>query len=241
MTSAYLALRKRLIRWAMKVVQADYLYCAVPNAILDTQDLLVTLIYALQGLPAARLLHSQNGSKSLFHDLLRLNAAVGSDDFDTERVRPLLDAILKFQPDKFVWDAVYNAVTESTPPPRPTLSFQQTPLSINTGSFVNSTEHRKHVDDVLKAELGHLYVGIPSFFEAFFGDVAGLRPAAQAVFDKCQGGDSPLYWLASGWQGWPEGAKEKDVLSWFAPLIDWLLDLTEGYQPEFRVRRRLLA
>ncbi|KAF2844181.1 hypothetical protein T440DRAFT_523703 [Plenodomus tracheiphilus IPT5] len=207
----------------------------------DTQDLLVTLISALQGLPAARLLYSQNGSKSLFHDLLRLNAAVGSDGFDAGRVRPLLDAILKLQPDEFVWDAVYIAVAESTPPPRPTSSFQQTPLSINTGSFANSTEHRKHVDDVLKEELGDLYVGVPGFSDAFFRDVAGLRPAAQAVFDKCQEGDSPLYRLASGWQGWPEGAKEKDVLNWFAPLTDQLLDLTEGQQPESRIRRRPLA
>ncbi|KAE8849627.1 hypothetical protein PTNB73_01362 [Pyrenophora teres f. teres] len=193
------------------------------------------------GVPNSSQALDQNRSKSLFHDLSRLHAAVSPDDFDAERVRPLLDAILKLQPDEFVWDAVYNAVTESTPPPRPTSSFQQTPLSINTGSFANSTEHRKHVDDVLKEELGHIYVGIPGFFDAVFGDVPGLRPAAQAVFDKCKEGDSPLYRLASGWHGWPEGAKEKDALSWFAPLTDRLLDLTEGHQPESRVWRRPLA
>ncbi|KAF1361094.1 hypothetical protein EJ07DRAFT_164685 [Lizonia empirigonia] len=90
-------------------------------------------------------------------------------------------------------------------------------------------------------QLGHLYVGIPGFFDAFFGDVPGLRPAAQAVFDKCKEGDSPLFRVESGWQGWPEEAKEKDVLSWFAPLTDRLLNLTEGHQPEIRVRRRPLA
>jgi hypothetical protein len=174
--------------------------------------------------------------------------AVNNDNFDVDRILPLLQATLREESDNVIWNAVYDAVTESTPPFRPTSSFQQTPLSINTGSFANSTEHRKHVDDVLKDELGHLHVGIPSVFDAFFGDVPGLRLAAQAVFDKCQEvfdkcqeGDSPLYRLASGWQGWPEGAKEKDVLSWFAPLSDRLLDLTEGHQPEFRVRRRPLA
>jgi hypothetical protein len=126
----------------------------------ETQDLLIALISALQALPAARLLHSRNGSKTLFHDLLRLNAAVSSDDFDAERIPPLLDAILTLQPDDSIWDRVYDAVTESTPPPRPSLSFQQTPLSTNTGSFANSTERRKHVDNVLKEELGPLYVGI---------------------------------------------------------------------------------
>ncbi|KAF2843943.1 hypothetical protein T440DRAFT_523872 [Plenodomus tracheiphilus IPT5] len=207
----------------------------------ETQDCLVALVSALQTLPASRHLPSTRGGKNLLEDLSRLMTAVNADDFDIERILPLLRAALRKESDNVIWNAVYDAVTESTPPPRPTSSFQQTPLSINTGSFANSTEHRKHVDDVLKEELGHLYVGVPGFFGAFFGDVAGLRLAAQAVFDKCQEGDSPLYQLASGWQGWPEGAKENDVLNWFAPLIDRLLDLTEGQQPESRVRRRPLA
>jgi hypothetical protein len=68
---------------------------------------------------------------------------------------------------------------------------------------------------VLKEELGHLYVGVPGFFDAFFGDVPGLRTAAQAVFDKCKERNGPLFWAESGWQGWPEGAKERDVQSKF--------------------------
>lgn len=167
--------------------------------------------------------------------------AVNNDNFDIEQILPLLQAILRKEPDIVIWNAVNNAVTKSAPPPRPTSSFQQTPLSINTGSFANSTEHRKHVDDVLKDELGHLYVGIPGFFEAFFKDVPGLTPAAEAVFDKCQEGESPLYQVESGWQGWPEGAKEDDVLSWFAPLVDRLFDLAEGHRPVSGIRRRPLA
>jgi hypothetical protein len=207
----------------------------------ETQDFLVALVSALQTLPASRHLPSSRGGKNLLEDLSRLMTAVNADDFDIERILPLLQAILHKEPDNVIWDRVYDAVTEPTPPPRPTLSFQQTPLSINTGSFANSTEHRKHVDDVLKEELGHLYVGIPGFFEAFFGDVLGLRPAAQAVFNKCKEGDSPLYRVEVGWQGWPEGAKEKEVLSWFATLTDQLLDLAEGHRPVSRVRRRPLA
>ncbi|KAL1593051.1 hypothetical protein SLS59_009376 [Nothophoma quercina] len=174
-------------------------------------------------------------------DLLRLELSTEADNFDIERIKPLLRAVLENDPDEVIWNRVYDTVTESTPPPRPTSSFQQTPLSINTGSFANSTEHRKHVDDVLKEELGHLYVGIPGFAEAFFGDVPGLRPAAQAVFDKCKEGESPLFRVEGGWQGWPEGAKEKEVLSWFAPLIDRLFDLAEGHRPVSGIRRRPLA
>ncbi|KAJ6279021.1 hypothetical protein J3E71DRAFT_368428 [Bipolaris maydis] len=206
----------------------------------DVQNLSLALVSALQILPAARLLPSKTGGKHLFSNLSKLHSAISSDDFDLERIRPLWNAVLKNESDDVIWRQAEIAVTESTPPPRP-LSFQQTPLSINTGSFANSTEHRKHVDDVLKEELGHLYVGIPGFAEAFFGDVPGLRAAAQAVFNKCKEGESPLFRAESGWEGWPEGAKEKDVLSWFALLTDRLLDLAEGHRPASRIRRRPLA
>jgi hypothetical protein len=80
--------------------------------------------------------------------------AVNTDDFDIERILPLLQAILRKEPDHEIWDRVYNAVTELTPPPRPTSSLKRTPLFINMGSFANSTEHGKYVDNVLKEELG---------------------------------------------------------------------------------------
>ncbi|KAJ6200008.1 hypothetical protein J3E72DRAFT_414557, partial [Bipolaris maydis] len=206
-----------------------------------TQDLLVRLLSTLLALPAARNLPSRTLGNTLFNDLLRLNELVTSDNFDDQRIRPLLDAVISEQSDEVVWGRVREAATESTPPPRPSPSFQQTPLSTNTGSFANSAEHRKHVDNVLKEELGHLFVGVPGFFDAFFGDVPGLRTAAQAVLDKCKEGDSPLYRVESGWQDWPEGAKEKDVLSWFAPLIDQFLDMADKQLSTPRSPRRLLA
>lgn len=58
-----------------------------------------------------------------------------------------------------------------------------------------------------------MHVGIPSFLEAFFGEVIHLQPAAYAVFERCKTGDNPLYQEESGWQGWREGAKERDVLA----------------------------
>ncbi|MCJ1341948.1 hypothetical protein MMC31_000126 [Peltigera leucophlebia] len=75
-------------------------------------------------------------------------------------------------------------------PPRPASSFQQTSGLHNTGSFASSTERRNHVDDVLKEELGPIYVGTPGFSKAFFGKVGGLGPAAQAMFEKCKEGGS---------------------------------------------------
>jgi hypothetical protein len=167
--------------------------------------------------------------------------AVNADNFEIERITPLLKAVLSKESDDTIWNRVYDAVTESTPPPRPTSSILQTPWLRSTGSFANSTEHRKYVDDVLKEELGSMHVGIPGFFEAFFREVTDLQPAAHAVFERCKAGDNPLYREESGWQGWPEGAKERDVLGWFAEVIDQFSDLAAEHQPASRAHRRPLA
>jgi len=49
------------------------------------------------------------------------------------------------------------------------------------------------VDNVLKKELGPLYIGIPSLYKAFFKGVESLKEASAAVFKKCKEGDNPLY------------------------------------------------
>src|SRR5205814_4143738 len=117
-----------------------------------------------------------------------------------------------------------------------------TPNSFNTSSFVNSSEYRKHVDDVLKDELGSsLHIGVPEFYKAFFGEVTGLETMAAAVFTKCKEGSDPLYSDDRGWRDWPEGSKEKDVLKWFAERIENFLEFTEELGSAPTVRRRPLA
>jgi hypothetical protein len=129
--------------------------------VVGLRQTLLALLNALQSLDVVQAFPSQRGNRDLFGDLLSPSSAPYSDNADTVRAKPLLDAVLSKQPDEVIWDAVYDAVTESTPPPRPLSSFQQTPWLHNTGSFANSTEHRKYVDGVLKEELGPLYVGVP--------------------------------------------------------------------------------
>ncbi|OCK86703.1 uncharacterized protein K441DRAFT_598048, partial [Cenococcum geophilum 1.58] len=63
----------------------------------------------------------------------------------------------------------------------------------NISSFANSSKYRKYVDDILKEELGSLYVGIPGLYKVFFREVEGLKEASAAVFKKCKEGDNPLY------------------------------------------------
>jgi hypothetical protein len=55
------------------------------------------------------------------------------------------------------------------------------------------SKYRKYVDNVLKEELGPLYIGIPSLYKVFFRGVEGLKEASAAVFKKYKEGDNPLY------------------------------------------------
>ncbi|KAB5513466.1 hypothetical protein GE09DRAFT_1013846 [Coniochaeta sp. 2T2.1] len=171
-------------------------------------------------MPNALLTGMQIG-KNLFSDLSRLNSAVNSDDFDLDRIKPLLRAALAdHRDDALIWNRVYDAVTESTPPPRPIASsIQQTPWLRNTSSFANSSEHRKYVDNVLKEELGPMYVGLRDFHKTYFGDVPNLDTASKTFFEDCLKGSDPLF--RNGWRGWPTEAKQDDVLSWFADFTSY--------------------
>ncbi|KAI1461839.1 hypothetical protein F4805DRAFT_475192 [Annulohypoxylon moriforme] len=96
----------------------------------DIQDLASSLLASLQILPITRLLPSSTGRGTLRNNLLTLISAIASNNFDYDRVKPLLAAVIAKKSDKEIWDQVYNAITESTPPPRPIASsLQQTPAA----------------------------------------------------------------------------------------------------------------
>ena len=95
------------------------------------------------------------------------------------------------------------------------------------------------MDKVLKSELGPLYVGISRFHQTYFGGVAGLEAASNAVFNKCTEGSNPLF--SRGWRGWPADANQDAVLVWFADLSEKLAALGEEYMPTPRRGRRPLA
>jgi hypothetical protein len=206
----------------------------------DLKTALIDLLTAFQSLPTARRLPSTTGRGTLRSDLLRLELSIESDEFDLEQLIPLLKAVLENEPDEVIWNKVYDAVTESTPPPRPISSIQQTPWLRNTSSFANSSEHRKYVDDVLKEELGPMHVGIPGFFAAIFGGITGLESTAKAVFGKCKEGNEPIY-HKGGWHGWPDDANERDVLRWFSGLSSLLDKSADEHQLVRKSSRRPLA
>ncbi|KAF3768239.1 hypothetical protein M406DRAFT_249998 [Cryphonectria parasitica EP155] len=189
----------------------------------------------------SRLLPSRGSGNNLLSDLSRLISVVNSDDLDLNRIKPLLNAALADSPDDaLIWDQVYHAVTESTPPPRPIASsVQQTPLFRNTSSFANSSEYRKYVDDVLKEELGVMYVGLPHFDQTYFGDVVNLETASEAFFKECKEGASPLF--RAGWTGWPKSANQNNVLNWFVVFSERLSTFAASYKSTIIYQRRPLA
>lgn len=201
---------------------------------------MTSLLAALQILPITRLLPSKSGPRTLRDDLRKISSAASDDEFDFDRVQPLLTAaLLDRGNDSHIWDTVYNAVTESTPPPRPITSLlQQTPWRRNTSSFANS-EYRKYVDAVLEEELGPLYAGLRGFHDAYFGHVEGLAIAAEAVFKSCIESSQPLF--RNGWIGWPPEAQENDVLDWLEKVTDQISQLAQDYRPAQVQRRRPIA
>ncbi|KAH7228914.1 hypothetical protein BKA60DRAFT_674115 [Fusarium oxysporum] len=157
----------------------------------DVQNLVLDVLYVLGNLPAVRFLPSKTSRGTLRSDVLRLISAAASDDFDYDQVEPLLKATLAEQPDDHdIWEQVYKAVANS---------------------FANSSEHRKYVDNVLKEELGPMYVGLRDFHNAYFGE------------------------------GWPKDAKQDDVLSWFAAFNQKLAVFAEDINPTAKYKRRPLA
>src|SRR6266536_2436457 len=163
------------------------MYAALKNLALD-------LFLALQNLPVIRYLPSPNGREILLGDLLRFSLLAVSDDFDVRLITPLLNAVSKNESDEEIWSKFYELATESTPPPRQLPYPHQTPISFNTGSFVNTSENRKHFNNALKEKLdSSLYINVPGFFNTFFGDVANLTSITDTVFRKCQEEKDPLY------------------------------------------------
>lgn len=166
---------------------------------------------------------------------------MNSDDFDLDRIKPLLRvALADHRDDGLIWARVYDAVTESTPPPRPIASsIQQTPWLRNTSSFANSSEHRKYVDNVLREELGPMYVDLRDFHKTYFGNVQNLETASKTFFEECLQGSDPLF--GNGWKGWPQEAKQDDVLSWFTDFTEKLAAFAESYNSAPAYKRRPLA
>lgn len=221
-------------------------YCKVSLTDIDLRNLALDLVLALQGLPTSRVLPSSTGRGHLFVDLSNLSVAIYADGFDFEQIAPLLNAVLNNETDEVIWNNVYAAVARPTTPLQSNLpftaSFQQTPWTFNTGSFADTSDLRRHVDPILKAEVqDNLIIDHPHFFDTFFGQVPQRLEMSTAVFQMCKDSEPSLYTEDAGWAEWPEGCEESRVLNWLSRHIEkFLLFASErGFHP--RKRRRCVT
>ena len=131
------------------------------------QDLASSLLSALQILPVTRVLHSKTGRDTLRSDLLRLISAVASDDFDVDRIKPLLNAVLSNEPDERIWSKVYSAVTGSTPP-----IVHKLPLGTPFKSTSSQRANEQTYDDIdlriLQEINGCVYKDTEGFYKNYF-------------------------------------------------------------------------
>jgi Fungal protein kinase len=210
------------------------------------RNLALDLVTALQGLPASRVLPSSTGRGHIYGDLLNLNAAIYADGFDFEQIVPLLNAVLNNETDEVIWNNVYAAVARPTTPLQSNLpftaSFQQTPWTFSTGMFEDTSDLRRHVDPILKAEVdGNLIIDHPQFFDTFFGQAPQRLEISIAVFQMCKDSEPSLYTEGAGWAEWPEGCEEPRVLDWLSRHVEkFLLFASErGFRP--RKHRRCVT
>lgn len=95
---------------------------------------------------------------------------------------------------------------------------------------------------MLKAKLGLCaHVEIPRFYEAFFGEIEGLKTAAAAIFMNCQTGNNLLYNQELGWHNWPQGTQKKYVLKWLIELVEFFVDVAKKVTSVSNIQRQLLA
>ena len=84
-----------------------------------------------------------------------------------------------------------------------------------------------------------MYVDLRDFHKTYFGDVPNLETASKTFFKSCLEGSNPLF--GNGWRGWPEEARQDDVLSWFADFTEKLAAFAESYNSAPAYKRRPLA
>ncbi|KAK4031149.1 hypothetical protein C8A01DRAFT_51646 [Parachaetomium inaequale] len=138
-----------------------------------------TFLRAAQNLPAADLLPATTRRGTLRSDLLRLELSLDSDDFDLDRIKPLLNpALANPLDDALIWDRVHDV---------------QTPWLRKTSSFANSSEYREYINNVLKEELSPIYIRLPDFHKIYFSDVPNLETVSKTFFKSYLEGNNPLF------------------------------------------------
>src|SRR5882757_4186405 len=131
--------------------------------------LVIRLFTTLQELPAAELLPSRSGRKSLLADLLRFASKVASSEIDLRSVILLLQEIWDHAADQKIWDAAIALVTPKTPPTIANNLPFDTPFKSNSSSLRASEQIHAIIDERIQQEInGCVYRYTENFYEKYF-------------------------------------------------------------------------
>ncbi|KAI9854406.1 MAG: hypothetical protein M1813_001255 [Trichoglossum hirsutum] len=183
---------------------------------MGTENLVLELIYALQALPAVRILPSRNGPGVLFDDIVHFTAKVISGKFSTLRTIILFERAISREPSIDIWDAVHDlvAVPETiTLPTAPNKAVLDTSLKSNWNSQQTNKQDPTYIDECILRELdGRIYDLIKGFHEKYFEERSWWSDAERIIVDV-----EPQ--TARGrWDDFPNPPSRSDFLQWFLKL-----------------------
>lgn len=195
-------------------------YIVVKNLVLD-------LIQALQIEPAARTLPSRIADRTLSGDLAILYGRVDSNQLDIASAIPLVEQIVRNEPDVSTWnDAdIWHAVFElvaRTNPATPLTAFEKavfdTPLRSSSASQRGLEQTYDEVDQRILEELtGRVYYDVRGFFERHFEE----KTWANNVRDIYE--ESRAQYTEGRWSEWPQPSIQSRFFEWFMKFQDTVL------------------
>ncbi|KAG6132798.1 hypothetical protein E4U28_006408, partial [Claviceps purpurea] len=115
----------------------------------------------------------------------------------------------------------HQSLPVATVAPGCTMSNQsQSPSQYTTDYASSSSEHDDDVNLLLKHKLkGRLDIDTPGFLDAFFPS-SDYQQKAERFLDRCKAGVVPAF--HNGWDTWPDGAAETEVVTWLKLVTDEL-------------------
>jgi hypothetical protein len=142
------------------------------------KNLLLDLIQALQIEPAARTLPSRIADRTVSGDLAILYGRVDSNQLDITLAIPLVEQIVRNEPDAptwndaDIWHAVFELVARTNPATPPT-AFEKavfdTPLRSSSASQRGIEQTHDKVDRRILEELtGRVHDNVGGFYERYF-------------------------------------------------------------------------
>ncbi|KAG6053956.1 hypothetical protein E4U32_007201 [Claviceps aff. humidiphila group G2b] len=102
----------------------------------------------------------------------------------------------------------------------------QSPSQYTTDYVTSSSDYREDTNLLLKNKLkGRLDVDTPGFLDAFFPS-RDYQQTAEKFLDRCKAGVVPEF--HNGWDTWPDGAAETEVVAWLRLVTDELEEFSRA-------------